>query len=85
MNEKTLERCFIEAIRTEMGNSVDDVEDSIQNANFTAIDDNITPKVELEITSISKSSARYATSAFPNSRRGDHNVFTVLFKTCLKG
>ena len=44
MNEKTLERCFIEVIRSEIDYNVDDVEDRIQNAILTAINDNIRPK-----------------------------------------
>ena len=43
INVKTLERCFNESIDREMNNIVDTVEDRIQNAILTAID-NIQPK-----------------------------------------
>ena len=47
---------------------------------MTAIDGNITPKIALEITSIKVSPGQYATSAIPNSGRGDHIGFTVFFQ-----
>ena len=43
---KTLKRCFNERIDREMGNVVDTVEDSIQNAILSAIDSNNIPKIE---------------------------------------
>ena len=62
MSVKTLERCFNERIDREMSNIVDTVEDRIQNATLTAIDNIVTPKIELAIRSISASSGRDATS-----------------------
>ena len=50
-NMKTLERCFNERIDREMSNFVDTVEDRIQNAISTAIDNIVAPKIELAIRS----------------------------------
>ena len=49
VNVKTLERCFNERMDREMSNNVDTVEDRIQNAILTAIDNIIAPKIELAI------------------------------------
>ena len=67
VNVKTLERCFIERIDRETGNTIDTVEDRIQNAISIAIDSNITPKYDLAFSSINASSRRDATSAMANS------------------
>ena len=56
LNVKTLEMCFNERTDREMGNFVDTVEDRIQNAILTAIDNIVTPKIELAIRSINASS-----------------------------
>ena len=72
MNVKTLDRCFNERIDREMGNIVDTVEDRIQNAILTAIDNIIAPKIELAIRSLNASSGRDVTSVFPNSERREH-------------
>ena len=56
MNVKTLERCFNERIDRETNNIVDTVEDRIQNAILTAIDNIFAPKTELAIRSINTSS-----------------------------
>ena len=53
---KTLGRCFRKRIDTEMSNIVDTVEDRIQNATLTAIDNIVAPKIELAIRSINASS-----------------------------
>ena len=45
-NMKTLERCFNERIDREMSNIVDTVQDKIQNAILTAIDNIVAPKIE---------------------------------------
>ena len=45
MNVKTLERCFNERIDREMSNTIDTVEDRIQNAIMTAIDKIVAPKI----------------------------------------
>ena len=72
LNMKTLERCFNEKIDREMSNIVDTVEDRIQNAILTAIDNIVAPKIELAIRSINASSGRDVTSVSANSERRDH-------------
>ena len=72
MNVKTLERCFNERVDREMNNIVDTVEDRIQNAILTAIDNIVAPKIELAIRSISASSGRDLTSVSVNSERREH-------------
>ena len=69
MSVKTLERCFNEKIDREMSNIVDTVEDRIQNAILTAIENIVAPKIELAIRSINASSGRDATSVSANSER----------------
>ena len=71
VNVKTLERCFNERIDKEMSNIVDTVEDRIQNAILTAIDNIVAPKIELAIRSINASSGRDLTSVTANSERGE--------------
>ena len=51
VNVKTLERCFNERIDREMSNIVDTVEDKIQNAVLTAIDNIVAIKIELAVRS----------------------------------
>ena len=72
MSVKTLERCFNERIDREMSNIVDTVEDRIQNAILAAIDNIVTPKIELAIRSINASSGRDSTSVSANSERREH-------------
>ena len=72
LNVKTLERCFNERIDREMSNIVDTVEDRIQNAILTAIDNIVAPKIELAIRSINASSGRDVTSVSANPERRDH-------------
>ena len=55
-----------------MSNIVDTIEDRIQNAILTAIDNIIAPKIELAIRSINSSSGRDVTSATANSERGEN-------------
>ena len=69
VNVKTLERCFNESIDREMSNIVDTVEDRIQNAILTAIENIVAPKIELAIRSINASSGRDASSVSANSER----------------
>ena len=69
LNVKTLERRFNERIDREMCNIVDTVEDRIQNAILTAIDNIVVPKIELAIRSINASSGRDVTSVSANSER----------------
>ena len=72
LNVKTLERRFNERIDKEMCNIVDTVEDRIQNAILTAIDNIVAPKIELAIRSINASSGRDVTSVSANSERREH-------------
>ena len=58
VNVKSLERCFNDRIDSEMSNVVDTVEDRIQNAILTAIDNIIVPKIELVVRSINAPSGR---------------------------
>ena len=72
MSVKSLERCFNERIDREMNNIIDTVEDRIQNAILTAIDNIVAPKIELAIRSINASSGRDVTSVSANSERREH-------------
>ena len=80
VNVKILERCFNKRIDREMSNFVDTVEDKIQNAILTAIDNIVGPKIELAIRSINASSGQYATSVTANSERGEHVGINVSFE-----
>ena len=71
MNVKTLERRFNERIDREMSNIVGTVEDRIQSAILTAIENIVAPKIELAIRSINASSGRDVTSVIANSERGE--------------
>ena len=72
MSVKTLERCFNERIDREMNNIVDTVEDRIQNAILTAIDNIIVPKIELAIRSVNASSGRDVASVSAHSERREY-------------
>ena len=80
MSVKTLERCFNERIDREMSNIVDTVEDRIQNAILTTIDNIVTPKIELAIRSINASPGRDATSVSASSERREHVGINSSFK-----
>ena len=80
MNVKTLERCFNERVDREMNNIVDTVEDRIQKAILTAIDNIVAPKIELAIRSISASSGRDVTSVSVNSERREHAGINASFE-----
>ena len=80
VNVKTLERCFNERIDREMNNIVGTVEDRIQNAILTAIENIVAPKIELAIRSINASSGRDATSVTANSVRGEHVGINASFE-----
>ena len=80
MSVETLERCFNERIDREMSNIVDTVEDRIQNAILTAIDNIVTPKIELAIRSINASSGRDVTSVSANSEPKDHEGINASFE-----
>ena len=81
MNVKTLERCFNERIDREKNNIVDTVEDRIQNAILTAIDNIVAPKIELAIRSKSASSGRDVTSVSANSERREQVGINALFES----
>ena len=76
---KTLERCFNEKVDREMSNIVDTVEDRIQNAILTAIDNIVSSKIELVIRSINASSGGDATSVSTNSERREHVGINTFF------
>ena len=80
LNVKTLERCFDERIDREMCNIVDAVEDRIQNAILTAIDNIVAPKIELAIRSINASSGRDVASASGNSERREYEGINASFE-----
>ena len=81
---KTLERCFNERIHREMNNIVDTVEDSIQKAILTAIENIVAPKIELAIRSINASSGRDATSVSANSERKERVGTNASFENASK-
>ena len=80
MNVKTLERRFNERIDREMSNIVDTVEDRIQNAILTAIENIVAPKIELAIRSINAASGRDVTSVTANSEREERVGINASFK-----
>ena len=84
MSVKTLERCFIERIDREMSNIVDTVEDRIQNAILTAIENIVAPKIDLAIRSINASSGRDVTSVSANSERREQVGISTSLETHLK-
>ena len=84
MSMKTLERCFNERIDREMNNIVDTVEDRIQNAILTAIENIVTPKIELAIRSINASSGRDATSVCADSERKERVGINASFENASK-
>ena len=55
-----------------MNNIVDTVEDGIENATLTAIDNILAPKIELAVTSQNSFSGRDVTSLSANSERRKH-------------
>ena len=67
VNVQTLPRHFIETIDREMGKNVDTVEDRIQDAILTAIDNNVTLRSKVVVISINSSSGRDAASVTGNS------------------
>ena len=80
LNVKALERCFNERIDREMSNIVDTVEDRIENAILTAIDNIIAPKIELAIRSINASSGRDVTSMSASSERRERAGINASFE-----
>ena len=69
MSVESLERCFNERIDREMSNIVGTIENRIQNAILTAIENIVAPKIQLAVMSISASSGRNATSVSANSEK----------------
>ena len=63
-----------------MKNIVDTVEDRIQIAILTAVDNNVAPKIELAIRSINASSGRDVTGVTANSERGECDGITASFE-----
>ena len=84
MSVKTLERCFNKRIDREMSNIVDMVEDRIQNAILTAIENIVAPKIELAIRSINAFSGRDATSVSANSERRERVGINASFENASK-
>ena len=84
MSVKTLERCFNERIDREMRNIVDTVEDRLQNAILTAIENIVAPKIEQAIRSIYASSGRDATSVSANSERRERVGINASFENASK-
>ena len=75
-----MERWFDERIDRVMSNIVDTVEEGIQNAILTAIDNIVAPKIELAIRSINASSGRDVTSVSANSERREHVGINTFFE-----
>ena len=63
-----------------MNNIIDTVEDRIQNAILTAIDNFVAPKIELAIRSINASSGRDVTSVSANSERKERVGINASFE-----
>ena len=80
MSVKTLESCFNERIDREMNNIIGTVEDRIQNAILTAIDNIVAPKIELAIRSINASSGQDVTSVSANSERKERVGLNASFE-----
>ena len=80
-NVKTLERCFNKRIDREMANIVDTVEDRIQNAILTAIDNIIASKIELAIRSINASLGRDVANVSVNSERREQVGISAPFES----
>ena len=75
-----MERCFNERIDRELTNIVETVEDRIQNAILTAIDNIVAPKTDLAMRSINISSGRDVTSVSANSERREHAGINAFFE-----
>ena len=84
VNVRTLERRFNERVDRGMSNIVDTLEDRIQNAILTAIDNIIARKIELAIRSLNASPGRDAASVATNSERGEHVRIHASFQTHLE-
>ena len=80
-NVKTLEKFFNERIDREKNNIVDTVEDRIQNANLTAIDNIVAPKIESAIKSINASSGQDVSTGSANSERREQVGINAPFES----
>ena len=80
VNVQKLERYFNERIEREVGNIVDTVEDRIQNAILTAIDNTISSKIELAVKSTNASSGLDAACVTAKLERGERIVDTAPFE-----
>ena len=80
VNVKALERCNNENIDREISNSLETVEDKIENAILTAIDSIAAPKIKLAVRSTNASSGGDPTSVTANSQLGEHVGITAPFE-----
>ena len=80
-NIQTWEGCSNESVDREMRNIVDTVEDRIQNEILTAMDNNITTRIELAVKSKNVSSGRNAASVTANSECRERIRITASFET----
>ena len=80
LNVRTLERCLNERFDREMNNIVETVEERIQNAILTVIDNIVAPKIELAIRSINTSSGRDVTSVSANSEHRELAGINAFFE-----
>ena len=80
VNVRTLEWCFNEKIDREWVKIVDTVEVRIQNAISTVIDNFITRRTELAVTSINASSGQDAACVTVNSERRERTGITASFE-----
>ena len=74
---KTLDGYHIESTDKEIGNSVDTVQDRIQNEILTALDSIVAPKIEFSFRSVNASSGRDATSVVASCQRGEQLGITA--------
>ena len=80
VNVQTLQRCLTDKFDREMGKTLGTVEDRIQNTILTAIDNLITPRIELTLRSINASSEQDAASVTVNSECGKHTGIITSFE-----
>ena len=83
MNVKTLERCSNERVDGDLNNIVDTVQDKIQNAISTDIDNIVAPIIELAINPKNASSGRVATSVAAYSECTEHVGINASFENAI--
>ena len=81
---QTLERCLADKLDRDLGNIVETVLSIIQNVLSNAIDIIITPKFELAVELLIRSSERHAVSFIANSTRAEHIDVTASFEIASK-